>query len=260
MFRRRLVAMQVLQIRNLRKRREQSGSAFELYVPDFVLEPGRFYGVSGPSGSGKSTLLDLLALVLRPTAVEQFQVRHPETESAWEVNDLWRRGDEDALAAIRRSTFGYVLQSGGLIEFLTVRQNLMIPFQLIERAPNQKRIDDMASRFGIGRELGKKPRHLSIGQRQRVAILRALMVEPTLVLADEPTAAIDRVRAKQVATEFRALALEGKSTIVMVSHDHELLTEVSDEILELSTTVDAVGTAISIAQWTRVARDAGNYS
>jgi putative ABC transport system ATP-binding protein len=252
--------MPVLDIKNLRKRREQNGSAFELRIPDMVLEEGRFYGVSGPSGSGKSTLLDMIALVLRPSAADRFRIARPGSRDTWEITELWRRNDEQALASIRRSTFGYVLQSGGLIGFLTVRQNLMIPFQLAGREPDQDRIERMAKRFGVERELDKKPRHLSTGQRQRAAIIRALMVEPALILADEPTAAIDQARAKQVAAEFRALARESGSTIVMVSHDLNLVSAVADHILELTTSLDGTGTAISAAHWAGVSRGARVYS
>jgi putative ABC transport system ATP-binding protein len=252
--------MSVLEIKNLSKRREQNGSAFELRIPEMVLEEGRFYGVSGPSGSGKSTLLDMIALVLRPSAADRFRIAQPGRRAAWEITELWQRNDEQTLATIRRSTFGYVLQSGGLIGFLSVRQNLMIPFQLASRAPDQARIERMAKRFGIERELDKKPRYLSTGQRQRAAILRALMVEPALILADEPTAAIDQVRAKQVAAEFRALARESGSTIVMVSHDLNLLSTLTDHILELTTSLDVTGTAISAAQWTGVSRETRVYS
>jgi len=248
--------MPVLDIRNLRKRREQNGSAFELRIGEMVLEQGRFYGVSGPSGSGKSTLLDIIALVLRPSAADCFRITRPDSRIAWDITAMWRRNDEQALAAIRRSTFGYVLQSGGLIGFLSVRQNLMIPFRLAGRPADQARIERMALRFGIERELDKKPRHLSVGQRQRAAIMRALMVEPALILADEPTAAIDHVRAKQVAAEFRALARESGSTIVMVSHDLNLLSAVADHILELTTSLDVTGTAISAARWAGVSRGA----
>src|SRR5437764_15388129 len=108
-------AMPIVEIKNLRKRRGQSGSAFELQVPEFVLEAGQFYGVSGPSGSGKSTLLDLLALVLRPTTAERFRIAHVGNGSAWNIDELWQRNEEEALTTIRRTTFGYVLQSGGLI-------------------------------------------------------------------------------------------------------------------------------------------------
>jgi putative ABC transport system ATP-binding protein len=240
--------MPVLEIRNLAKRREQAGNVFELRVPAFVLEQGRFYGIAGKSGSGKSTLLDMLALVMRPTTADSFRIRSAGSGASWEVGELWRRNDELALAGIRRTMCGYVLQSGGLIGFLSVRQNLEIPFQLVGHHPDQARIEAMAERFGVGRELSKKPRHLSGGQRQRVAILRALMLSPPLILADEPTAAVDSERAKQIVAEFRQLALEMGSTIVMVSHDHELLDSVADDVMDLSTTVDG-DVATSTASW-----------
>jgi putative ABC transport system ATP-binding protein len=155
---------------------------------------------------------------------------------------------------------GYVLQSGGLISFLTVRQNLEMPFQLVGRDPDTARIVAMAERFGIGTQLDKKPRHLSGGQRQRVAILRALMLKPALVLADEPTAAVDQVRARQIVAEFRGLAQEAQSTIVMVSHDRELLESVADRIIELSTEVGQNEEAVSTARWTSFSRTASPQS
>ncbi|HRD77789.1 MAG TPA: ABC transporter ATP-binding protein [Hyphomicrobiaceae bacterium] len=246
--------MSVLEVKGLKKRREQVGSAFELRVPEFRLEAGRFYGVVGQSGSGKSTLLDMLALVMRPTSAERYMMADPRSGRSSDVSQLWAASDERALAEIRKTMCGYVLQSGGLIGFLTVRQNLEMPFQLIGRVPDTARIETMAERFGIGTQLDKKPRHLSGGQRQRVAILRALMLEPPLVLADEPTAAVDQVRARQIAAEFRSLAQEAQSTIVMVSHDRELLESVADRIIELSTEVGANEEAVSTARWSSFTR------
>jgi putative ABC transport system ATP-binding protein len=241
--------MAIVEIRNLVKRREQSGSAFELRVPELVFEAGRFYGIAGPSGSGKSTLLDVLALVWRPISADKFRIASLNGSEAWNVSDLWGTGDESVLADLRKGMFGYVLQSGGLIGFLSVRQNLTIPYQLLGQRPDPQRIQALAERFGIERELDKKPRHLSTGQRQRAAILRALMLRPALILADEPTAALDQVRSAQIAAEFRALALEGGSTIVMVSHDWQLLSSVADAMVVLSGDVDASGTAVSTTNW-----------
>ena len=252
--------MSVLEIHGLRKRREQIGSAFELRVPDFLLEPGRFYGVVGQSGSGKSTLLDMLALVMRPSSVDRYLMRDPRNGRASDVGSLWSTADDGARAEIRKTMCGYVLQSGGLISFLTVRQNLEMPFQLIGREPDTERIVTMAERFGVESQLDKKPRHLSGGQRQRVAILRALMLKPPIVLADEPTAAVDQVRARQIVAEFRSLALEAQSTIVMVSHDRELLESVADRIIELSTEVGKNEEAVSTARWTSFERTASPHS
>lgn len=240
--------MAVLAVSNLVKRREQAGARFELRIPQLTLEAGRFYGVAGPSGSGKSTLLDILALVLRPSSVDQFAL-YKSDGAATRIDQMWQRGDERDLANMRKSFYGYVLQSGGLIGFLTVRQNLAVPFQLVGRPPDMTRIRELSAQFGIERELDKKPRYLSGGQRQRVAILRALMLQPRVVLADEPTAAVDQVRARQIAAEFRALALDFGSTIIMVSHDRDLLGSVADRILALHPISGEDGTAISLAAW-----------
>jgi len=245
----------VLTIRSLKKRRERGGAAFELRIPQLDLLAGQFYGVIGPSGSGKSTLLDTLALVLRPTAAEAFKVAGPSSgDGMFDVDAMWRRDDEVMLSRIRQTTFGYVLQSGGLLGFATVRQNLELPFQIVGRAPDRNRIESLAEQFGVASELNKKPRFLSGGQRQRVAILRALMLAPPLILADEPTAAIDHARAQQVVSGFRDLALENNCTIVMVSHDTDLVESVADDILELSTSIDPDGAAVSTSAWRNAAQ------
>src|ERR1700693_2666496 len=102
--------MALIEINNLIKRREQSGSAFELRVPELEFEQGRFYGIAGPSGSGKSTLLDLLALVLRPTSAVQFRMATPYDGRRHEIVELWRDGEENALSDLRKLMVGYVLQ------------------------------------------------------------------------------------------------------------------------------------------------------
>jgi putative ABC transport system ATP-binding protein len=232
--------MSVLTLENVMKRREKGGSAFELRVDHIAFEPGCFYAIVGSSGSGKSTLLDILALVLRPTRVGRFEIEHAgDAVDAWR---LWQRADENALAAVRRQTFGYVLQTGGLISFLTVMQNQEIALELSGKPVDHARIRAMATKLGIASELGKKPRHLSGGQRQRAAILRALISHPTIILADEPTAAVDEHNARTIVHEFRDRAREIGSTIVMVSHDIDLVESVADVIIRLESVIARDGT------------------
>jgi putative ABC transport system ATP-binding protein len=221
--------MSILTLENVVRRREKGGAAFELVIDRLALEAGRFYAVVGASGSGKSTLLDLLALVLRPTSAGRFEIAADgRPVDLWR---LWQRADERALAAIRRGNFGYVLQTGGLVGFLTVMQNQELAFDLAGRPVDRGRVEAMAAKLGIAAELRKKPRHLSGGQRQRAAILRALVCEPAIVLADEPTAAVDFDNARTIVREFRARAKEAGATIVMVSHDASLVKLVADEII-----------------------------
>ncbi|QVL50258.1 MAG: ATP-binding cassette domain-containing protein [Thiocapsa sp.] len=211
-----------LEIHNTIKRREQGGVVFELNIGRFSLFKGEFVAIVGESGCGKSTLLDLLALVSRPTDCEVFRYRALESESHHDVKLLWDQGDESGLARLRRSELGYVLQTGGLLPFLSVRQNIELATQL-----NGERRDDDLTRFarqmGIEKVLDKKPQYLSGGQRQRVAILRALHHRPRLILADEPTAAVDKRRAQHIVEDFNRLAQKTDATVVMVTHDRALV-------------------------------------
>ncbi|RPO64990.1 ATP-binding cassette domain-containing protein [Pseudomonas aeruginosa] len=161
---------------------------YRLRVPALELRAGRQLAIVGPSGCGKSTLLDLLALALAPDPGGRFEFLAGERPQ--DIAALWRDGRQDRLAALRRQHCGYVLQSGGLLEFLDVRRNIGLPCALLG-APSAERVQALAERLEIGDQLDKKPAALSVGQRQRVAIARALAHAPRLLLADEPTAALD---------------------------------------------------------------------
>lgn len=218
----------VLLIEGLLRRHAQGGVAFELEVPSFTLERGSFVALVGDSGCGKSTLLDQLALVLRPTACQRFELTPADGRPPVDVNALWARDDEAGRARLRRENLGYVLQTGGLLPFLTVEQNLFVPPRIKGLHGYAEEVREMARRIGIDGVLAKKPQYLSGGQRQRAAIIRALAHKPDIILADEPTAAVDKKRAKKIVEEFRALATERNATIVMVTHDRDLVGPVAD--------------------------------
>ena len=173
-------------VSNLWIEREKNGATFSLHIPSLEVLAGQTLAVVGQSGCGKSTLLDSLALILRPSRVERFQL-YPDAE---DCTDLARAG-ASALAAVRGRDIGYVLQSGGLLSFLPVRDNILLPGRLLEMPEKilHERMQELAGRLGIAGQLDKKPQHLSGGQRQRVAIVRSLIHEPKLIFADEPTAA-----------------------------------------------------------------------
>jgi len=229
----------IVEITHLTKRREQGGSAFELHVPELRFHPGQFVAVLGDSGCGKSTLLDMLALVLRPSACERFVFRvgcgsgSVDTPAAVDVETinvmaLWDKDAETAMASFRRRHVGYVLQTGGLYPFLSVFENIMLPLRLNRRGQEAARVRTLAQRIGLGEHLDKKPRYLSGGQRQRTAVLRAIVHEPTLIIADEPTAAVDKARARDIVKALGDLAREQGATVAMVTHDHELVAPVAD--------------------------------
>jgi putative ABC transport system ATP-binding protein len=218
----------VVVLRDLVRVREQGGVAFELRVPRFELHAGEFVALVGESGCGKSTLLDILALVLRPSSVASFLLRDHLAGRAVDIQALWGRNDEDGLARVRRDLLGYVLQSGGLLPFLDVRRNITLPRRL--KTGQAGDVQELADRMGLSGMLEKKPRYLSGGQRQRAAILRALVHRPGIILADEPTAAVDRSRARSIVSDFRELAKAEGCAIAMVSHDMQLVEAFADRI------------------------------
>ena len=223
----------VLVIEAVSKYREQGGVAFELQIPEFSLRQGQFLGLVGESGCGKSTLLDMLALVLRPTSCGRFELYLPAagdvTESI-DIKALWEGNDEAELARLRRNYLGYILQSGGLLPFLTVRQNIRLPWRIKDKVEKHEPFQTMTSKMGVDALLNKKPQYLSGGQRQRIAILRAMVHQPMLILADEPTAAVDTERARTIVGDFHALAKANGNTIVMVTHNFKLIEPVADSV------------------------------
>ena len=208
-------------------RREKNGAGFALLVPRLEVLYGQALAVVGPSGCGKSTLLDMLALILRPDAASRFTL---EREGASE--DLFSAGPS-RLARIRGTHIGYVLQSGGLLSFLSVRDNILLPGRLLglPLAALTRRAADLAELLGITGQMDKKPQHLSGGQRQRAAIARALIHSPALVLADEPTAAVDQASAEDICSVFKTAVRETGAALVIVSHDRPLMERTADAMV-----------------------------
>lgn len=217
----------VLSLKDVNLIRRQGGSSFELQIPDFQVARGEFIAVTGESGCGKSTLLDMLALVLQPQQGGEFQFLDP-AGNIQDISALWRDSAEDQLAVLRRTRLGYVPQSGGLLPFLSISQNLYLPPRLNGQKDYEHRIRAFARRLGIHGLFSRMPQSLSGGQRQRAAILRAMAHEPDIILADEPTAAVDAGRAQKIVSEFRALARSQGTAIIMVTHDKNLVEHNSD--------------------------------
>jgi putative ABC transport system ATP-binding protein len=201
----------------LAKRREGGGTAFELVVPELRIAPGEVVVLRGPSGCGKSTLLDLLALALRPNQAETFSFR-PEHQGATDLWRLWQQADLDALGRLRGTHIGYVLQTGGLLSFQTVRENIALSCRLLGRNPHGG-VERLAERLDITAQLAKYPGQLSVGERQRVAIARALAHHPTVVLADEPTASVDPLNAARILDLFLELVRQSGACAIIASHD-----------------------------------------
>ena len=175
----------------------------------FAVDEGEFVGIMGPSGSGKSTLLNCISTI---DAVTEGSIRVAG-------RDITRLSSAE-LSCFRRDELGFVFQDSNLLDTLTVRENIALALT-IQRAPAKQidgRVEDMAARLGIRDALDKYPYQISGGQKQRAAAARAVITRPSLVLADEPTGALDSRSARTLLETFDALNRLG-ATIVMVTHD-----------------------------------------
>ena len=205
----------MLNLSAVHKSRGTGSQRYSLVIPALQLRAGEQLAIVGPSGCGKSTLLDLLALVLAPDQVGQFEFHQAD------IGGLWRADQQSALAALRRQHLGYVLQTGGLLGFLDVRSNIALSRQLLG-LKDEGSVARLAEQLEISDQLAKKPADLSVGQRQRVSCARALAHAPQLVLADEPTASLDPLNAERVMQALLAQAREQRATCVIATHDEPL--------------------------------------
>lgn len=218
-----------LRLSGVAKVRRSGESVFRLRVPHLELKAGDRMALCGASGSGKSTLLDILAMILRPDDEGSFRF------DTADVGELWRRGRTGELARLRGRRLGYILQTGGLLPFLTLRDNIAQPLRILGLSDDGA-VDRLAEELGIAHLLARKPARLSVGERQRGAIARALVHRPAVVLADEPTASIDAATADTVMGLLVELTARHGVALVVASHDVERidrfgLTRVPHEIL-----------------------------
>jgi putative ABC transport system ATP-binding protein len=211
----------VFALRDVEKKFSASGTEFCLRVPALDIARGAKVAFIGESGSGKSTLLELLAMILTPTASRVFRFAPERERPAHDVDELWDAHDTDELGNLRSRHIGYVLQYGGLLPYLSVRANIELPRRLLEM-PIERTAARLAAELGIEAQLDKLPATLSVGQRQRAAIARALAHEPAIVIADEPTAAVDPMNAERIVALLVALTEARGVTLIVATHAHDL--------------------------------------
>ncbi len=191
----------------------RSGGTTAQAVGDVSLsvERGSFVGVIGPSGSGKSSLMYLLSALKRPTRGRVlFEGRDYASVST------------HGLMELRRTRFGFVFQQHFLVNYLSVLENVMIGALRRDRATVAEAID-LLRRVGLGDKLRQRPYQLSIGERQRVAVVRALVHRPAVVFADEPTASLDQSTGQQVIGVLAAYQRQEGGSLVVVTHDPAML-------------------------------------
>lgn len=200
----------------------------------------------GESGSGKSTLLELLAMILKPSAWGEFLFA-PSNGSAHDIGALWRAGNADQLGELRSRHIGYILQYGGLLPYLSVRENIELSRRLLG-LPIADQAADLARRLDIEAQLDKLPDALSVGQRQRVAIARALAHEPNIILADEPTAALDPANAERIFALLVEVADALGVTLIAATHAQALAQRAGLTLIEHRASVVAErATTVTVA-------------
>jgi len=220
------------------------GADYRIELPRLRLARGQVRALVGASGCGKSTLLEMIGLILRPQGLGRFWLGEgcaapaggdaagralAEKQTAGTAADtidvaaLLAAGAQQALAAIRARQLGFVLQTGGLLPFLSVHQNIALPRRLLGLPVDDALISDALLHLELAPLLDRLPGQLSIGERQRAAFVRAIAHRPQVLLADEPTAALDPPQAKRLFALMLDIARHLNIAVLVVSHDWALV-------------------------------------
>ena len=214
--------MEILRVENLTKiYGKDTTKVVALNNVSFSVEKGEFVAIVGASGSGKSTLLHLLGGVDRPTSGKVFI----------DGKDIFNFND-DKLAIFRRRQVGLIYQFYNLIPILNVEENITLPLALDNREISKDKVDEMLKLLGLFNRRGHLPNELSGGQQQRTSIGRALITNPTIILADEPTGNLDSKSSDEIVALLKKTNKELKQTIIMITHNMEIAKE-ADRIIKI---------------------------
>ncbi|WP_299356548.1 ATP-binding cassette domain-containing protein [uncultured Shimia sp.] len=198
---------------------------FRISIPELTVPTGQSLGIVGPSGCGKTTFLNIVSTVTR---LRQGRLTLGDVNPA-EMTDAKCR-------EFRAKNIGYVYQDFGLIDYLSGRENLLYPFFVTGRrgdAALNSRIDQLTAEFGITHVLGRKPQNISQGERQRLAICRAILGMPSLILADEPTGNLDPANKSSILDHLCRQCQTTGATLIVVTHDRNL-TDRFDQVIDFS--------------------------
>lgn len=214
--------MKILKVKNLCKTYGKGETEVKaLNNVSFSVDKGEFVAIIGPSGSGKSTLLHILGGVDVPTSGSVII-------NGEDISKL----NETALAIFRRRQIGLIYQFYNLIPILTVEENLTLPLRLDGRKPDERQTEYLVKTLGLENRLDHLPNQLSGGQQQRVSIGRALINNPALMLADEPTGNLDSENSKEIVSLLRKFNKEQNQTVIIITHD-ERIALAADRIIEI---------------------------
>lgn len=214
--------MEILRVENLNKiygKGENQVKAVDNI--SFSVQKGEFVAIIGASGSGKSTLLHLIGGVDRPTSGKVFI----EGKDIYTLND-------DNLAIFRRRQIGLIYQFYNLIPVLNVAENITLPTKLDGRDVDERRLNDLLKTLGLEKRKYNLPNQLSGGQQQRVSIGRAMMNEPALMLADEPTGNLDSKASEEIISLLRLSNKKYNQTVIVITHDEKIALE-ADRVITI---------------------------
>ena len=204
--------MKILEVTNLSKTYGTGETQVKaLDNVSLSVESGEFVAIIGPSGSGKSTLLHILGGV-------DVRTSGSVVINGVDISNL----DETALAIFRRRQIGLIYQFYNLIPILTVKENLTLPLLLDGRKPDERVVDDLLKTLGLTERVNHLPNQLSGGQQQRVSIGRALINNPALMLADEPTGNLDSENSREIVSLLRKFNKENNQTVIIITHDERI--------------------------------------
>ena len=214
--------MEILRVENLTKiYGKDSTKVIALDDVSFSVEKGEFVAIVGASGSGKSTLLHLIGGVDRPTKGKVFI----DGKDIFSFND-------DKLAIFRRRQVGLIYQFYNLIPILNVEENITLPLSLDNRQIDKERLNEILKTLGLEKRRNHLPNELSGGQQQRTSIGRALITNPTIILADEPTGNLDSKSSDEIIALLKKTNKELKQTIIMITHNMEIA-KIADRIIKI---------------------------
>ena len=214
--------MEILKVENLCKQYGKGeNKVTALDNVSFTVNKGEFVAIVGASGSGKSTLLHLIGGVDRPTSGKVFI----------DGKDIYKFND-DELAIFRRRQVGLIYQFYNLIPILNVEENIMLPCSLDGKNVRKERLDEIINTLGLEKRKKHLPNELSGGQQQRTSIGRAMITNPAIILADEPTGNLDSKASDEIVTLLKKSNKDYKQTIIMITHNLEIA-KVADRIIKI---------------------------
>lgn len=216
---------------NKRYQTAEGSVSYEVEIECLTARSGERLALVAPSGSGKSTIMNMLLLAMSPDGAARHDLYMLDGQLI-DISQLWQSNQIEKLSQLRARMMSFILQTGGLLPFLSARENIMLPSKIAGSKPDPQILEALIDCLSIGSVLSRKPASLSVGERQRVAVARALITRPRILIADEPTASLDRANAQAIMSLMLDLAKETGTCVILATHDLTIVDEFGFETLQ----------------------------